>query len=357
MHRDIKPSNVLLTRPRRPGGPRFAYLGDFGIARPLLDSPSGPLTRSGTTIGTLAYMAPERFLDRPIDARVDVYSLACLLYECLAGRKPFPGSEVPALMHGHLSVPPPRPSEHADVPVALDEVVARGMAKDPGARYPSAGELAAAARAAVDSAAPARASVVPRGTATGVPPVARPPATVFSRTWDDAAVIRPGSWASIAPGVRLAVIFGGVALLLVVQTPIRFPGRHRPGGACGRRRAAWVRGGRAGHRPAFTTAQRGVGAAPPDLQAGERAIAKGFASLLGSIARFGCLYLTDRRLMYRDCRPGSRRAQGFDLRLDEIQPVRSSGLRIDTTGPRRESIHLVVDEPAEWLAAIKQVTG
>lgn len=162
IHRDIKPSNVFLTRPVRPGAPRFAYLGDFGIARAVNSNTDSFRTSTGTTIGTLDYMAPERFLGRDVDARVDVYSLACLLHECLTGTKPFPGTELPALMHGHLSVAPPSPSRRAGVPIAFDGVVARGMAKEPDQRYRTAGDLAMAARAALAAGSPP------------APPVARP---------------------------------------------------------------------------------------------------------------------------------------------------------------------------------------
>ncbi|MHA6784240.1 serine/threonine-protein kinase [Pseudonocardia saturnea] len=144
VHRDVKPANVFLTR-----RDRFAYLGDFGIAR---DATSSTLTATGTTLGTLDYMAPERFLGRPVDARADVYALACLLYETLTGRKPFAGDELPALMNAHLNLPPPRPSDVRRLPPGLDAVVARGMAKDPAYRFASAGELARAARAALTGA-------------------------------------------------------------------------------------------------------------------------------------------------------------------------------------------------------------
>ncbi|MBW0119437.1 serine/threonine protein kinase [Pseudonocardia sp. KRD-169] len=151
VHRDVKPANVFLTR-GRPGGPRFAYLGDFGIAR---SASSSTLTATGTTLGTLDYMAPERFLGREIDARADVYALACLLHEALTARKPFSGDELPALMNAHLNLAPPRPSATRPVPGALDAVVARGMAKDPGQRYATAGELAQSARAALSGQVPA----------------------------------------------------------------------------------------------------------------------------------------------------------------------------------------------------------
>jgi serine/threonine protein kinase len=143
LHRDVKPSNILVTRSD------FIYLVDFGIARALADDVTA-LTRSGATIGTLAYMAPERFDGGAPDARSDIYSLACTLAECLIGRAPFDATSLPSLMKAHLTSDPPRPSRtRPDVPPAFDEVIARGMAKDPAARYPTARDLAAAAQYAL----------------------------------------------------------------------------------------------------------------------------------------------------------------------------------------------------------------
>jgi serine/threonine-protein kinase len=143
LHRDIKPSNVLVT----PAD--FVYLVDFGIARTLGDNRTA-LTSAGVAIGTLAYMAPERFGEGVPDARSDIYSLSCVLAECLTGRRPFPVTDLPALMNAHFTAPPPRPSlERTAVPPALDEVIAHGMAKDPAARYATAEEFAAAARDAL----------------------------------------------------------------------------------------------------------------------------------------------------------------------------------------------------------------
>ncbi|MGE3286040.1 MAG: protein kinase [Pseudonocardia sp.] len=143
VHRDVKPSNVLLT------ASDFGYLADFGIARSVAASTGARLTVTGATIGTLEYMAPERFTEGPVDARADVYSLACLLHECLTGQPPFPGRTLPSLLNAHLNQPPPRPSARVAGAAALDGVVTTGMAKRPGDRYRSAGELAAAARAAL----------------------------------------------------------------------------------------------------------------------------------------------------------------------------------------------------------------
>lgn len=139
LHRDVKPSNILVTRSD------FVYLIDFGIAR-TADNDLTALTRSGATIGTLAYMAPERFDNAAPDARSDIYSLTCTLAECLTGHRPFNATSLPSLMKAHLTADPPRPSlERPDLPPALDDVIMRGMAKDPAARYPTAQDFAAAA--------------------------------------------------------------------------------------------------------------------------------------------------------------------------------------------------------------------
>jgi tRNA A-37 threonylcarbamoyl transferase component Bud32 len=157
VHRDVKPSNVLLAA-RADGadltsaaaGEDFAYLADFGIARAAGEVTGPSLTATGTAIGSLEYMAPERFRAAAPDARSDVYSLACLLYELLTGRRPFPPGDPSALMFAHLNDAPAPPSHvRPGVPPALDDVVLRGMAKDPDQRWQRAGELAGAARAAM----------------------------------------------------------------------------------------------------------------------------------------------------------------------------------------------------------------
>lgn len=148
VHRDVKASNVLLTHRDQESDEDFVYLVDFGIARIAQDDDLS-LTMTGMAMGSYDYMAPERFLGETVDRSVDVYSLACLLYECLTGDRPFDGAG-PVLMNKHLHVTPPRPSGALPgLPLALDEVVARGMSKSPQDRYPRAGDLAAAARRAL----------------------------------------------------------------------------------------------------------------------------------------------------------------------------------------------------------------
>src|SRR6202171_4922919 len=140
VHRDIKPENVLLTTDD------FAYLVDFGIAHGGGD-PS--MTTTGLVIGSCAYMSAERFSDGPVGPPADVYSLTCLLYECLTGRPPFEGADLNQLMMAHVFSPPPRPSiMRRGINRAFDDVIARGMAKEPAERFASAGELAKAATAA-----------------------------------------------------------------------------------------------------------------------------------------------------------------------------------------------------------------
>jgi YVTN family beta-propeller protein len=148
VHRDIKPSNILVTLSD------FVYVVDFGIARSF-GGRQTPLTKTGVTIGTLHYMAPERFIGRDIDGRADIYSLACVLHECLTGAPPFGDRDLPALMYAQLSSDPPEASSLVEgVPHALDAVIARGMAKDPKDRFATAGALAAAAREALLAEAP-----------------------------------------------------------------------------------------------------------------------------------------------------------------------------------------------------------
>ncbi|MGH3634621.1 MAG: serine/threonine-protein kinase PknH/PknJ [Mycobacterium sp.] len=141
VHRDVKPANILITRDD------FACLVDFGLANAATDA---KLTSSGATIGTFAYMAPERLSHAEVSHRADIYALACVLYECLTGSAPYAIGDLHALITAHLTAPIPRPSRRGrQIPVGFDDVIARGMAKNPDERYASAGELARAAHLAL----------------------------------------------------------------------------------------------------------------------------------------------------------------------------------------------------------------
>jgi serine/threonine-protein kinase len=146
LHRDVKPSNILLD------DDDFAYLIDFGIARAAEDT---KLSSTGSMIGTLQYIAPERLGTGEVDARADIYALACVLYECLTGSPPFPGESAERLMLAHLNTPPLHPSTaQPELPEPLDEVIATGMAKDPDNRYATTVELASAAHDAITTPIP-----------------------------------------------------------------------------------------------------------------------------------------------------------------------------------------------------------
>ena len=143
VHRDVKPSNVIV------GPSDFVYLLDFGISRSL-DDVDTALTQTGATVGTLAYMAPERFEGGKPDARSDIYALGCVLAECLTGRRPFDATSLPSLMRAHFASQPALPSvARPGLSPALDGVVLRALAKQPEDRFPTARDLAAAAHQAL----------------------------------------------------------------------------------------------------------------------------------------------------------------------------------------------------------------
>jgi serine/threonine-protein kinase len=147
IHRDIKPANVLLDP-----GPRV-YLTDFGLAR----DPSGfALTVPGQVLGTIDYMAPELLEGVRIGPATDIYALACLAVETLTGQVPFPRDNDAATTYAHVMGAPPSVSERRpELPIALDEVIAVGMAKSPDDRPATAGTLIADMLRALDRAQPA----------------------------------------------------------------------------------------------------------------------------------------------------------------------------------------------------------
>ena len=143
IHRDVKPENIVVS------GDDFAHLLDFGIAEKVGDA---RLTEAGMTIGSWAYMAPERLSGDPTTKAVDIYALACVLYEALTGARPFAIDSMQQVINAHLHTPPPRPSlANPHVQPPLDGVIERGMAKEPDDRYGSAGALARAAQRALSA--------------------------------------------------------------------------------------------------------------------------------------------------------------------------------------------------------------
>lgn len=137
VHRDIKPSNLFRTRDG------VLKVVDFGIAR-VLDEASTRLTRTGTVVGTAAYLAPEQARGWSADARTDLYSLGCVIYQLLCGRTPFTGG-VTEVIYGHLHTPPKPPSRlRPDVPADLEALVLALLAKEPDERPSDAIQVRAA---------------------------------------------------------------------------------------------------------------------------------------------------------------------------------------------------------------------
>src|SRR5258708_18407472 len=137
IHRDLKPNNILLDRQGAP------YLTDFGIAKFVTSSLA--LTGTGTVVGTPSYMAPEQWRGEEIDARTDIYALGVMLYEMLTGKLPFTGDTPYVLMYNHIDGLPPTPTALSpDLPEGVNDIIHKAMAKDPGDRYGSAEQMAAA---------------------------------------------------------------------------------------------------------------------------------------------------------------------------------------------------------------------
>lgn len=222
IHRDVKPANVLLSSPV--DGAERVLLADFGIARALDDV---GLTGTGGVMATVSYAAPEVISGGRVGGRADLYSLGCTLFRLLTGRSPFEGAGAQAaVMMAHLQAPPPRASAAAPwVPPALDAVLIKALAKDPAQRYSSGAELAAAARAALESAAGPGVS----GRVQGQP---EQPST----QWFAGAGAHPSTPSTPGPtrhrrvgrGPLVAAAVAGVVLLVAVLATVALT--HRSGG-------------------------------------------------------------------------------------------------------------------------------
>ena len=143
VHLDVKPANMLVTSRESAG--EHVYLADFGLTR---RGATGHRTRGGDFLGSPTYAAPEHLRGEPVDGRTDLYSLACVLFACLTGRPPYQGG-VSEVIQGHLGSEPPSVTKLVSLPAGIDDVIRKGMAKDPKQRYANCRELVAAARSAL----------------------------------------------------------------------------------------------------------------------------------------------------------------------------------------------------------------
>jgi tRNA A-37 threonylcarbamoyl transferase component Bud32 len=152
IHRDVKPQNILITAQGHP------YLADFGVAK---GSNTYGLTATGGFVGSVNYASPEQIKGLTLTAASDVYALTAVLYQCLTGQVPYPRETDAGVMHAQLNEPPPTLPEIGRADSNFPTVLARGMAKDPGARYGHAGDLINAAALSVSSMSAALRKVVP----------------------------------------------------------------------------------------------------------------------------------------------------------------------------------------------------
>jgi non-specific serine/threonine protein kinase len=187
VHRDVKPANILVTRS---GHAEHVYLTDFGLTRDVASGDA--LTQSGVFVGTVDYAAPEQIEGKRTDHRADVYALGCVLFHAVTGQRPYERDSDVAKLFAHLNDPPPSVTDLLpNAPSPFNEVIRRALAKHPADRYQSAGELAEAARAALQGRAPtAEHSIVTRSAeptapaaqaaapAATQPPSGGPPPTV-----------------------------------------------------------------------------------------------------------------------------------------------------------------------------------
>ncbi len=214
VHRDVKPANILLQRERSESRPRRAYLSDFGITK-RLEADGGT---TGQFLGTIDYMAPEQITGGTIDGRTDQYSLACVLFQCLTGRVPFPRDDQVGVMYAHLQETPPAVARlRPGAPPAVDDVLRRAMSKPREGRFPTCAEFAAAAAEALGVPLPARAAAVPDDDRT---PRAEP----------EAPVARRGP-RRLLLGVAVAIVAGAVvsAVVLWGRGPAPGAGGHPTG--------------------------------------------------------------------------------------------------------------------------------
>ena len=264
VHRDVKPANILVSGT----DDEHVYLTDFGLTR-LVEGQTN-LTATGGFVGTVDYCAPEQIEGTRVGPTADVYALGCVLFHALTGRPPFQADAAVAVLYAHVHTPAPAPSSlAADLPPALDAVLARALAKAPEDRYATAGELAAAA---AQASAPAVSMGAPTVTAAAKPGATGPSTTSAAEpesleqgpTQAASTVDRPGTPSAVLPDQaehvrvagggpstlrrRAAAAAAACALAVVVVVLIVLPGAG--GGA---------------DRPPTVTATIGVGAQPGAL--------------------------------------------------------------------------------------------
>ena len=300
IHRDVKPGNVLVSEQPDVEDADFCYLMDFGVSTWTASS-AATITATGQMVGTANYMAPEQIEGGGVDGRTDLYSLGCVLYECLTGSAPFSGRSAPAILYGHLHEQAPAPSSlRPGLPPGVDGVIDRALRKAPEERYSSCRELTQDLRAALTGSTATMPTVTAVRRPSGSPDAPRSP----TGTSD---VDRGGGGRDGAPPGR-----GDHRVSRIARS------RARPGVAVGHAPAADP-GGRAGdrdrHRPFFD----GRGGERGHVRAGERDRRQRRDRLADTRRRAG-------RVGHADLRqPHQHRSDRVDPRICENRPSDGCG--------------------------------
>lgn len=206
VHRDVKPSNILVAPGQRG---EHAYLSDFGLTKRL--GSSDALTRTGQVIGSVGYLAPEAIEGGSVDHRADIYSLGCVLYAALSGHPPYERETDLAVLWAHVKAEPPTLAPEQPGLAPLDPIIARALAKDPEARFASAGEL-------IDAAGSAMGVAVPRVATTPLPmAIDTAPTGVSAATAATAAgpVVRSRRTIGLATAAVVGLVVLGAAAIRV----------------------------------------------------------------------------------------------------------------------------------------------
>ena len=184
IHRDVKPGNVLVTGQPDAEDADFCYLMDFGVSTWTASS-AQTITATGQMVGTANYMAPEQIEGGAVDGRTDLYSLGCVLYECLTGSAPFSGRSAPAILYGHLHERAPAPSSlRPALTSGVVEVIDRALRKTPEERYAPGRELSQDLRAALTGSS----ATLPAATVVA-PPTGSPTTRPRKKAWIAVAAI------------------------------------------------------------------------------------------------------------------------------------------------------------------------
>jgi hypothetical protein len=353
VHRDVKPENVLLrVNEDTPDGD--AVLADFGVTR--LDTGSTMLTQTGQVLATPAYAAPEQIEAKPVDGRADQYSLACLLFEMLSGRVPFPRDSLMSALLAHVTAPAPLLSAAVTgLPPPVDAVLLRAMSKDPAERYATCREFVAAMSAAAAVSGPAALRAEPPAPAAG-------PAAPFG-TGPPAPAPGPGPAApsgtggpTPAPTPAPAAGYqpAGYQAAAPAAPPAPAPAPAPPEPIVFRPPLGWGAGSEAGGQGPSSVGSPGGPSGPPSARrggAGPRiaiVLAAGVATLL-LVVGVGVTVLSG-----NSDRPRPGPSPGADR--SGVSPTGPTSSR-PTGSPTRPAPAVAATVDADWTSTVQQVEG